>query len=294
MARLARGACPVHGVPPRAVGVDGTAAQLLRLRCPRLACGIEAVSDGMGEPARLAPEFQHLTGEANEPAGIPTVDTAEFEKAWRAAWAALRLTPERGALAGLLSGWSSAERRYHDLHHLRECLDLWRAWGGLCRNPGDVAIAIWYHDAVYEPRSVDNEERSAQWAACDLMAAGASGAVVDRVSELVLSTRMGSTLSTPDSRILSDIDLAILGSAPERYEQYARDIRSEFAWLSTERFRAERFRAGRSDVLRSFLARPRIYHCAPAASKLERRARDNIGLELRMLSAGNEPASVKD
>lgn len=90
IARLARGACPVHGVPLRAVGVDGSAAQLLRLRCPRLACGIEGASAGIGEPARLAPEFQHLIGETLELNGIPAPDAAEFEKAWRAAWAALR------------------------------------------------------------------------------------------------------------------------------------------------------------------------------------------------------------
>src|SRR5262249_6559950 len=65
------------------------------------------------------------------------------------------------AFLRLRAAWSAKSRRYHNLAHLADCLrelDAARAEPGVA----DVAeLALWYHDAVYEPRARDCEERSA-------------------------------------------------------------------------------------------------------------------------------------
>ncbi|HEX6686013.1 MAG TPA: hypothetical protein VF062_24765, partial [Candidatus Limnocylindrales bacterium] len=53
----------------------------------------------------------------------------------------------------LIARWSEPHRHYHNLAHLQACLD---------EIDDPVArLAAWGHDAIYDPRSPANEERSA-------------------------------------------------------------------------------------------------------------------------------------
>ena len=84
----------------------------------------------------------------------------------------------------------------------------------------------------------------------------------------------------PDAQLLVDIDLAILGAAPARFDEYERQVRNEYAHVPDEAFRE-----GRRRVLQQFLARPVIYRTAPAHRTLERRARANLARSIAALSA---------
>ena len=74
---------------------------------------------------------------------------------------------------------------------------------------------------------------------------------------------------------LSDADLAILAARPERYEEYAADVRREYAHVPDEAFRA-----GRSAILRDLLAKPHLFHTAYAREHWEAPARGNVEREL--------------
>jgi predicted metal-dependent HD superfamily phosphohydrolase len=141
-----------------------------------------------------------------------------------------------------------------------------------------VELALWFHDAVYDARRQDNEERSAGWAARSVLAAGCAEPVAQRVQALVLATRGHEDGGDPDAALLLDIDLAILGAAPARFAEYERQVRAEYAHVPDAQFRA-----GRAAILAGFQARPHLYRTAPFRDALEQRARANIARSLAAL-----------
>jgi len=174
-------------------------------------------------------------------------------------------------LAALLARWSEPHRRYHTLQHLRECLALFAAHRELARHPGEVGLALWFHDAVYDTGRHDNEAASADWARRVLQEAGAAADVVGRVDALILATRHSQVPATSDERLLVDIDLAILGAAPARFAEYERQIRDEYGFVPEAMFREKR-----AEILRGLLARPALFSTAALAARLEAAARTNL------------------
>ena len=79
--------------------------------------------------------------------------------------------------------------------------------------------------------------------------------------------------------MLCDIDLSVLGADAERYDRYAEAIRKEYSWVS-----AEDYRAGRTQVLKSFLSRPSVYSTPPCKQCWEIQARLNLDRELQSLA----------
>ena len=198
---------------------------------------------------------------------------------WQRLWRELGADPVPAGLYNqLVAAYSEAHRHYHTLEHLRACLANFEAAASLARHPAEVELALWFHDAVYDPQRPDNEERSAEWAWRSILAAGCGEESAQRVQSLVLATRGHDASDDPDTRLLLDIDLAILGAAPARFDDYDRQIRAEYAHVPEAEFRA-----GRAEVLAAFLARPRIYLTAAFHDALEHRARENIGRALSRL-----------
>jgi predicted metal-dependent HD superfamily phosphohydrolase len=181
----------------------------------------------------------------------------------------------------LLARYGEPHRKYHTLQHLAECLSAFEQVSSLATHPAEVEIALWFHDAIYDVKRSDNEERSASWAATGLAAGGAPAAVAQRVSALVLITKHTATPVTPDEQMLGDIDLGILGASEQRFAEYERQIREEYAFVPGFVFRRKR-RA----ILQSFLQRPRIYGTARFYAALERAARVNLQNAVDSLKQG--------
>lgn len=201
---------------------------------------------------------------------------------WQRLWGELGATTISGGLMNqLVAAYSERQRHYHTLQHLRECLAHFDAAAPLARRPAEVELALWFHDAVYDPQAGDNEERSAQWARDSVLAAGCDAAAAQRVHDLVLATkRHVAPAGEPDAALLLDVDLAILGALPGRFDEYERQIRAEYAHVE-----AAAFRARRAGVLRGFLERPRLYLTDVFHDALEARARANLQRSVAALSA---------
>lgn len=189
---------------------------------------------------------------------------------WHASCQALGLRQDLTLAEALLAAWSEPQRHYHTLQHLDECLTALAQWRHLAGEPELLALALWFHDAVYDPRAHDNEARSADWARSALPALGLPEQACERVARLVLATR-DHVASDPDMGLLLDLDLAILAAKPQRFAAYERQIREEYAFVPEADFRA-----GRRRILQGFLARERLFVTEALHAAWDGTARANL------------------
>ncbi|WP_414654506.1 N-methyl-D-aspartate receptor NMDAR2C subunit [Ideonella sp.] len=206
------------------------------------------------------------------------IETDGWLPPWQQTWALLDAEPAASELGAVLAAWSEPQRHYHDLRHLRDCLNRWSAWQHQAKHPGEVALAVWYHDAVYLPQATDNERQSADWAVRAMAEAGLGGPVAERVHTLIMATCHDAPAATPDARLLIDIDLAVLGAPAPRFAAYDADVRQEYAWVPEALYRRKR-----AEVLQHFLQRPRLYVTEAAFNELEAQARRNLAAALAAL-----------
>lgn len=178
----------------------------------------------------------------------------------------------------LMAAYQRSLRAYHNLDHISACLDEFDAPHQQSDDPDAIEAAIWFHDAVYDPRRSDNEQQSADMARRLLARCGASAAFCDRVETLILVTRHDQLPQARDGRLIADIDLAILGKPPAVFDVYEQAIRKEYRHVSDEAFRA-----GRVKVLRRFLDRPRVYFTDDFFNRYETTARQNLQRSIALL-----------
>jgi predicted metal-dependent HD superfamily phosphohydrolase len=193
---------------------------------------------------------------------------------------ALGLPEEREAFAALAAAYAEKHRHYHSGKHIEHCLRELDTALSIAHDAAEVELALWYHDAVYDPYSSNNEERSADWACALLSRHHVNAARVGRVRELILATRHAAPASTPDAQLVVDVDLSILGAEAADYAVFEADVRKEYRWVP-----AIVFRRKRAEILESFLQRPRIYSTEPFHARYEVRARDNLTAAIGSLRA---------
>lgn len=184
----------------------------------------------------------------------------------------------RQAGEALLTAYREPHRHYHTLQHLQECLTLFDSVRDGTEHPAEIGLALWFHDALYDVHRHDNEARSADWAVKVARQAGLSQVATERLRALVLVTRHDAAPNTPDEQCLVDIDLAILGAPPARFDEYEAQVRREYRWVPGPLFRSKR-----REILQTFLARQPIYHSPALALRLEGPARSNLQRSLRAL-----------
>jgi predicted metal-dependent HD superfamily phosphohydrolase len=178
--------------------------------------------------------------------------------------------------AELAAAYTAPGRHYHGLHHVETLLGLAEACAGEIADRDAVEAAIWFHDAVYDTRRPDNEERSAALAQARL----AGAADEERIARIAAMIRATAGHAAPDFRdaaanhdgaLFLDMDLSILGSPEADFDAYENAVRREYDWVTDEQWRQ-----GRRAVLISFLARPAIYASARFRASHETAARHNL------------------
>ncbi|MER8480718.1 hypothetical protein [Mesorhizobium sp. M0199] len=179
--------------------------------------------------------------------------------------------------------YDAADRHYHDLGHIEAMLALANDYKALLHDPEAVEAAIWFHDAIYDGRAKDNEARSAALAETKL-AGRADAQRIRRIAAMITATAghelpsLGDQHSVRDAALFLDMDLAILGAAPDVFDAYEQAVRREYQWVDEPMWRA-----GRAAVLKGFLARPHIFHSEEFRRRFETQARQNMARSLRAL-----------
>jgi predicted metal-dependent HD superfamily phosphohydrolase len=174
--------------------------------------------------------------------------------------------------ARLVARYGEPHRHYHTWSHVLACLDARERIAPFA--PLEVDVALWFHDAIYDPRAHDNEDKSAALMIEEL------GDSAKPAVPLVLATKHAAIPETEEARIVVDADLSILGADRETFDAYEIAVRKEYAFVPDDAFRV-----GRAHVLKSFLDRATIFSTQAARDMWERQARDNLKRSLVALGA---------
>jgi predicted metal-dependent HD superfamily phosphohydrolase len=198
---------------------------------------------------------------------------------WRATWSGLSVAGNDDRLYGeLIDLYSDKKRSYHTVQHLDECfarLDEAREFAGKFH---EIELALWFHDAIYDVRKDDNEERSAAWAGDVALRAGVPQTASTRIHGLIIATKHNVIPDTADAKVIVDVDLSILGAPMERFNEYERQVRQEYSWVPGWLFRRKR-----REILTGFLSRPHIYNTEHFIATLEAQARANLERSVKAL-----------
>ncbi|HET6797685.1 MAG TPA: hypothetical protein VFH40_11035 [Gemmatimonadales bacterium] len=191
---------------------------------------------------------------------------------WTRLWAALGASGDgRAILAQLVQAYAEAGRVYHTANHINDCLAQLDSNRVLAERPEEVETALWFHDAVYIPSAIDNEEQSAKLAQSALTASEIGLDAIHRIAAMILATRHLTLPDTRDAQLVCDIDLSIFGRHPRTFQDYERRIRQEYAWVPEPVYRSTR-----SEILAGFLRRRTIYQTAEFRDRYENSARRNL------------------
>jgi len=176
----------------------------------------------------------------------------------------------------LCEGYRQPWRHYHSLAHIEHCLREFDATKADMAGPDEVELALWYHDAVYQPGDARNEQRSAE-----LFAEDARGRLpaplVAEVCALIMATTHLAPPTSAQARWVVDIDLSSFGLPWPGFLRDSRAVRAEMEMQNDALYLA-----AHGCFLRGLLARPRIFSTDYFHARCEQRARDNI---MRLLDA---------
>ena len=170
----------------------------------------------------------------------------------------------------LYRAYTEPQRHYHTVQHIVECLALFDQIKDELDDTVAVQVAIWFHDAVYDPKASDNELQSAE-----LMQKYCSHfldqAQLEKIYMWILATQQHQATADPDLNTVLDIDLAILGRDSTRFAEYQQQIQQEYAWVKPEIYQLKR-----AAVLQHFYNMQPLYQTEYFQHNLEHRAKENL------------------
>ena len=171
---------------------------------------------------------------------------------------------------------------YHNLEHIESFLRAIEPYLHKCERNKELILAVFYHDAVYNPLRTDNEEKSAQLARKELKILGIDRETRIRIMYLIRRTANHLHKKHEDdfcTRLFLDGDLYILSVPWEKYKYYAQGVHKEFIRIPDRIFDRKR-----KDFLKKMLSQKFIYCTPEFREKYEKLARENMLREINELN----------
>lgn len=188
----------------------------------------------------------------------------------------------------LLGRWEEPRRHFHNVRHLVDLLQYVNELQQETHNAHAVRLAAWYHGAVfasdeasaYAHKGGEDEDASAEYATAELTALGVPDRTVGNVATMVRAlARHTHNPASSDCAVLCDADLAVLASDPQRYREYARDVRAEYSHIPERKFLE-----ARRLIIEKLLSRQQLY-LSPRGATWEASARQNLAGEASRIDA---------
>lgn len=186
-------------------------------------------------------------------------------------------------LADLRHRHAEPHRAWHDWNRVADMLAMAEEVSAAIADKPAFILAVMFHTAVFDRAVPGHAEASAALLRRHL-GASMPPHMLDRAEALIHAVTRQDMPETEDPSLrgdaclLLDMDNAILGESPARYDAYEAADRREYAHL-----RDDRYEFGRIAALRMLLWRERIYRTDRFFLDREKRARRNIEATLRRL-----------
>ena len=193
-------------------------------------------------------------------------------------------------LTGLRARYAEPHRAYHTQAHVDAMLAGLRELDTAIAHADAVELAIWYHDAIYDPAAGDNERRSADLLRTEL-AGLADAALLAQAESLVCWTadhHIPSGLPADrhqDAALFLDLDMAVLGADRSTFDAYERGIAAEYVPV----YGWSGFSAGRAQFLQAMLQRPQLFQSVHFHRLHDAAARANLQRALARLQQAGPP-----
>ena len=198
---------------------------------------------------------------------------------------AIKLAKVKALWQDIAVRYNETQRAYHSLQHIQQLFSQFEQIKHQLREPHFIALALYYHDVIYDPRRSDNELKSAEYAV-EALKGYLSAEQCQHIYALIMMTashELHECLdkdTVSDAAYLLDMDLSILGTPWSEYQVYAQAVRQEYRHIANEDYRT-----GRIAVLQKLLAHPVLYLTAYYHNHFELQAGDNIKREISLLHA---------
>ncbi len=205
------------------------------------------------------------------------MNSERFSSLWRRCMVAGAEFDTARAFDELVRLYDGAHRFYHAKSHIEHCLTQMDAGAEAMGGNDAVEMALWYHDAIYDPRSSDNEQRSAE-----LFKKRARAVVTadfcETVCRLIDVTTHKNLPVADDEKFVVDVDLSGFGMPWPAFNDDSTRVRREYSHLSDEQYVA-----GQRRFLQSLLDRKSVYSTDFYRERYETVARANIARQLAAL-----------
>lgn len=177
--------------------------------------------------------------------------------------------------AALESRHSKTGRHFHTLDELAFRLELLETTGS---DTAHLRLALYYHHVVHDPCGENNELQSARLAREELAEAGVKEKDSAVVYDLIRLTDPLPSPAMEHDGLFLDLHHAWLGSPPDQFERFSRNLRQDFSWLPDGRYLRQRM-----NEIMSLLDRQPLYQTADFRERFEDQARTNLTAEISRL-----------
>lgn len=193
-----------------------------------------------------------------------------LEKSWCELHQHYHFSERQKIFNKLIAAYSEKQRAYHTLQHVYECLILLESIRSDLKDAYSVGLALWFHDAIYDPQAKDNELKSAELFG-RYMAQDLSVEIVEKIKRWIIATQEHEATDELDLQFLLDIDLAILAAEPQRFAEYEQLIQQEYAWVDPDVYSIKR-----KEVLAHFYQTEPLYQTEYFQQNFEQKAKQNL------------------
>ena len=206
-----------------------------------------------------------------------SLDSARFHALWNRNRVSSGGADAAAVWAELREQFGRPNRHYHDETHIAHCLVELDGARDLIGNPDMVELALWFHDAIYEPGDKKNELHSAE-----LFLGYAQDALpvvlVKEVYDAILATVHQQQPERNNARFVVDIDLSSFGLPWPEFMADCHALRKEQVNLPDSEFYP-----GKRKFLRHLIERSNIFFTPYFRQRYEDAARANIERYLKLI-----------